>query len=418
VLAALVAGIGSGRGAHAAPHAQRPGYVFYEDQREGFPKIAAYRPGCHFAPSTLARFDWVVTSGTCTAFLDRVHARNRSLLGMIQPARPGQLFAASYGGYDRVLSPLRHPAIGPIRGFRSGDWLHNTDGSTHRMGTVNVLNLLSTDTALWSADVAAYWARRNGALSRKHPGVMGVWGDNDFWSHQAYAFIGTPLDPKAVGAATASANQAVWDQNFIARHNRLARDLPGMVIGGNDISSYSADPAAYKGTVAKGWLLPGISSAGMRECADRYLGLYKASGVDRLITAAQRFLAGKRLDGKQRYVMLNNCNATSTQINEYSLAVATIGGFYYWPYTQSGWWGSTTTIAPTIPDYTRHGARHWLGFPTAAPQKLASGLWKRTFQHGVVYANMTGATQTVDGRTLEDKTGLFTGNPPGHGAPK
>ena len=105
--------------------------------------------------------------------------------------------------------------------------------------------------------------------------------------------------------------------------------------------------------------------------------------------------------------MFDNCNASSTQANEYSLAVATIGGFYYWPYTQSGWWGSRSAIGPSIADYARNGTRHWLGFPTAAPRKLASGLWKRTFQHGAVYVNMTGATQTVDGRTLDNQTGLF-----------
>lgn len=411
VLAALAVAAGPTRvaGASGAPHAKRPGYVFYEDEREGFPKIAAYRPGCSVAAAKLAAFDWVVTSGTCAAALDRAHGRNPSLLGMIQPGRRDELFAASYGQYDQIASPLSHPAIGSIRAFQSSDWLHNTDGSVHQMGSVNVLNLLSTDTALWSADVAAYWARRNGALSRRHPGVMGIWGDNDFWSDQAYAFVGTPLDPNAAGAAVASANQATWDTNFVARHNRLARDLPGMVIGGNDLASYSAHPAAYKGGVANGWLLPGISSAGMRECADRYSGLFEASGVDKLITAAQRYLAGKKLDGKQRYLMLNNCDATSMQTNEYSLAVATIGGFYYWPYTQSGWWGSTIALAPAIPGYIRNGTRHWLGLPTAAPKRLASGLWKRTFQHGVVYVNMTGATQTVDGRTLDNQAGLFVG---------
>ena len=267
----------------------------------------------------------------------------------------------------------------------------------------------SNETALWSADIAAYWAKQDGALSRMHSGVMGVWGDNDLWSDQTYAFKGTPLDPDAVGSASANANRAAWDTNYVAHHDRLANDLPGMIIGGNDISSYSADPAAYRGNVRNGWLLPGISSAGMRECADRYFGLYTASGLDGLIVAAQRFLGGKRLDGKQRYLMLNNCDATSTQINEYSLAVATIGGFYYWPYTQSGWWGSTLTIAPAIPDVTRNGRRHWLGFPTAPPQKLASGLWKRTFQHGAVYANMTGTDQTVDGHTLPNEAGLFWG---------
>ena len=33
--------------------------------------------------------------------------------------------------------------------------------------------------------------------------------------------------------------------------------------------------------------------------------------------------------------------------------------------------------------------RGWLGLPTGAPIKVASGEWKRTFTGGTVYANAT-----------------------------
>lgn len=371
----------------------------YEDSRAGFPKIAAYRPGC-IGAAEAARFDWLVTAGDCESSIDAGYRLNPRLLGMIQPSgSDGDLFAATYGAYGRMTSPVRDPQIGTIRPFRPSDWLADTSGGVHEYGTVEVLDWTNLDTALWSADVMAYWAKRNGVLSKSHPGIAGVWGDNDLWGDQTYAFDGTPL-------ARSAALRAAWDTNDVLHHLRLARDLPGMIIGGNDVASYSDNPGSYRGRQKLGWLLRGVSSAGMRECADRYFGLYDAAGVDGLVRSAQRFLAGKRVDGRQRYLMLNNCDASSTDVNEYSLAVATIAGMYYWPYANDDW-STTVSIAPAIPDVARNGRRHWLGAPTGAPQRLAPGFWKRRFQHGLVYANMSGSTQSADGHVLGNETGLF-----------
>ncbi len=342
--------------------------------REGFPKIAAYRPGCSVAAAKLAAFDWVVASGNCAARLDGAHARNRSLLGMIQPAGPDQLFAATYGQYDQITSPLGRPATGAIRPFRSSDWLHNTDGSVHRDG---------------------HGERAEPALDR-HGTVVGRRGRLLGETERRAQPAAPRRDGRAGGTTTSGRtrptpsparrstrtpsarrprprNQATWDANFVARHDRLARDLPGMVIGGNDLVLVRVQPGRLQGRsrqrlAAARYLQR--RDAGVRRQVPRPL---QSVGSRRADHAAQRFLAGKKLDGKQRYLMLNNCNATSTQINEYSLAVATIGGFYYWPYTQSGWWDSTMRSRPSIADYTHNGTRHWLGFPTAAPRKLAVG---------------------------------------------
>jgi hypothetical protein len=371
----------------------------YEDTRAGFPKIAAYRPGCSVGGGQAAVFDWFVTDGACPSAIDAGYRLNRRLLGMIQPSGPnGDLFAATYGQYDRMTSAVRDPRIGTIRPFRTSDWVADTSGGVHEYGTVEVLDWSSLDTAIWSADVMAYWAKRNGALAKSHPGIAGIWGDNDFWGDQTYAFTGTKLESSAL--------RATWDTNDVIHHQRLAKDLPGMIIGGNDIASYSDDPGSYRGRQKQGWLLRGLSSAGMRECADRYFGLYDPHGVDMIVRSAQRFLAGKGTDRKQRFLMLNNCSAASTEVNEYSLAVATIAGMYYWPYTD-GDWSTTLSIAPSIPDVARNGRRHWLGAPTGAPQQLASGFWKRTFQHGVVYANMSGSPRSADGHTVGNQVGLF-----------
>ena len=371
----------------------------YEDTRAGFPKIAAYRPGCSTSGAQAAQFDWFVTDGRCPAAIDGGYRANRSLLGMIQPSGRGEdLFAATYGGYSQMTSPVHDPRLGTIRAFRPTDWLQDASGGVHEYGTVEVLDWTSLDTAIWSADVMAYWAKRNGALAKRHPGIAGVWGDNDLWGDQTYAFTGTKAESPSL--------RATWDTNVVLHHQRLAKDLPGMIIGGNDVASYADDPGAYRGKQARGWLLPGLSSAGMRECADRYFGLYDPHGVDIIIRSAQRYLAGKAVDRKQRYLMLNNCGASSIQINEYSLAVATIAGMYYWPYID-GDWATTLSIAPSIPDVARNGKRHWLGAPTGAPQQLASGFWKRTFQHGVVYVNSSGTSRAADGHTIDNQTGLF-----------
>ena len=78
-------------------------------------------------------------------------------------------------------------------------------------------------------------------------------------------------------------------------------------------------------------------------------------------------------------------------------------------------WGTTAIPGtPTgsnfaIPEMGDSAAypRGWLGLPTGAAVKLASGRWKRTFSGGTVYANASSSAWSVEGHTVPAQDGLF-----------
>lgn len=366
----------------------------------GFPKVAIYRPGSGGTAGVLGRYDWAVVDGDARSIAAasaaaRTHPR---LLTMVVPyggIHQRDVIAATYG-YSKISAPITSP-WGTLRAKQTRDDVLDPNGSPHQYGDVTVLNMQQYTapeaTAIWSARVRAKYYLDN---VRGHPGIRGIWGDNDFWSDQEYAWSGAQIDRRA------------WDDGFIAAHRQLRDLLPaGTVIGGNDLSSMADHPQRYHGSVPDGWqLLKGLGEAGMKESANRYYGLTDASGLDDLITGIRRFLGLKRLDGLQRYEMIN-----VSQVDPHSatarlgLAAASISGAYLW-----GYGGSSGDFASSLdfwmPEFALHG-RHWLGLPVAGPVRLARGLWSRKFEHGTVVANASGSARSVAGVTVPDDDAAF-----------
>lgn len=370
-----------------------------EDQ-VGFPKIALFRPGSGIGGPTLAKYDLVVSDGNATAIanLDAAKALNPSFIGLIEPSIYDGLFwdifAATYGAYDTLKAPTQALWGEPLRAFNpSTDFLRNPDGSIHWVsgtGTVWMLNWQNADVARWSAKVAAHFARLYG---EGHPGVAGIWGDGDLWSHWSYAFAGAAFSAPA------------WDDGYVIHHRELAARLPaGWIIGGNDISSVSAAPLGYKGTIVDGWKLLNAGEAGLKEHAQRKLT--SAAGLDSLINSVLPFMTLKREDGRQRYVIIGvDGVSASSATARLGLAEACISGSYFWAYSgSSGAFDTATSF--WMSDFDRYGA-HWLGRPTGDPVNHASGLWSRTFANGAVIANLSGSTKTLYGVTVPNGDAAF-----------
>lgn len=335
-----------------------------------------------------------------------MYARNPNILTQIQPVEQGydntgRGYNATYGHYDKHTTSLQSVPLGKtLRATKpnSGDFVKNIDGTVHNFsgtGTVSVLNWMDMDTALWSADVFAHFARVNGFGS--NPAIKGVWGDNDAWSTEGYFFTGTNF------------NATAWDDGFVRHHQQLRADLPGAVIGGNDLSKMSEDPSRYRGTITDGWKQ--IGDAGLKEHVQYQLGT--ASRVDTLITGNQRFLSLKAIDGHQRYIMLGLDNTTATKDVRLALGTAVISGTYLWYYSgRSGNWAATYAYpgsANSIPEMGQSGnyGRNWLGKSIASPVQITSGVWARNFEHGAVIINATKSVQTVAGQTVPSHDAKF-----------
>lgn len=368
------------------------------DDPVGYPKIALFRSAG--SADQLAKYDWVVEDGSPggLADLDKAKQSNPNLLELISPyggVSYKDVIMATYG-YSKISAPISSP-WGTLRAKQTNDDVLDPSGSPHQYGSVTVLNLQqygsSDSTAIWSARVRAKYYLDNVA---GHPGIQGIWGDNDFWSDQGYAWSGAHVDAR------------LWNNGFIAAHQELARLLPaGSIIGGNDLSSMADHPSSYQGDVPNGWqLLNGLGRAGMKEGANHYYGLTDASGLDGLITGIRSFLALKQLDGLQRYEMINVSEVSPDSATaRLGLAASCISGAYFWGYGGSGG-DFASALSFWMPQFDQNG-RHWLGRPTADPVQLASGVWSRTFEHGTVVANASGSSRTVAGVTVPNDDGAF-----------
>ena len=368
------------------------------DDGVAFPKIASFRAGSAVAPSVIARYDWVVTDGSGYGLdrLDQVHQLNPHQLQMIQVwggVCGHETIAATYG-FGQVCRPFSSP-WGTLRSMSTSDEVVDPNGAAHQYGTVDVLNMQQhsgpDSTAIWSARVrTAYYLQD----VRGHPQIRGIWGDNDFWSDQGYAWSGAPVDPRA------------WDDGFIANHLELQHLLPrGAIIGGNDLSSMAAHPSAYRGSVPGGWrLLGGGGQAGMKESVNLDSGLEQPDGLDGLIRSVQTWLHLKTLDGRQRYEMINVTGVSGTSSTaRLALAAACISGGYLWGYLGGDF---ATTFDFWMPEFDKYG-RHWLGHPLADGGRARSGVWVRRFEHGTVVANATDSPQTVQGITVGPRDAAF-----------
>ena len=349
------------------------------DDGVAFPKIASFRAGSAVAPSVIARYDWVVTDGSGYGLdrLDQVYRLNPHQLQMIQVwggVCGRETIAATYG-FGQVCRPFSSP-WGTLHSASTSDEVVDPNGAVHQYGTVDVLNMQqhsgSDSTAIWSARVrTAYYLQD----VRRHPQIRGIWGDNDFWSDQGYAWSGASVDrilaaSRDDGVDPASIRIAPVSTlaNFELQHLLPRR----AIIGGNDLSSMAAHPSAYHGSVPGGWrLLGGGGQAGMKESVNLDSGLEQPDGLDGLIRGVQAWLHLKTLDGRQRYEMINVTGVSGTSSTaRLALAAACISGGYLWGYLGGDF---ATTFGFWMPGFDKYG-RHWLGHPLADGGRARSGV--------------------------------------------
>lgn len=372
----------------------------------GYPKLAAFRAGTSTTVDVAKKFDWIVGDGYSggISFLDKVYAANPKQLQMVQPWCFGgglayeETLAATYG-FGKIISPVPSP-WGTLRASdKINDNLKNPDGTVHQAGTTSVLDwqqyIGDASVAIWSARMRAKYYLDD--LAGAHPNIKGLWGDNDFWSDNGYAWTGVNI------------NLTKWDDGFIVHHKEMQRVLPpGTLIGGNDLASMADHPASFHGSDPVGWkLLGGGGQCGMKEGVNHYRNIMNPAGAQSVIEGVRRWLALSSEDGQQRYIMVSvNTVATTSPTARVGLAIACLSGAYYWLYTGSGGdFGSTWTS--WMPEFDKYG-KNWLGKGIDDPVQISTGLWVRHFENGTVILNLSGTFKTVEGITVSNGDAAFT----------
>jgi Hypothetical glycosyl hydrolase family 15 len=367
----------------------------------GFPRTYHIYGG-EGRPGSLARYDMVV--GYAYWNLRALRARNPNGIFLLNPGlrpnRPAdyQGLSVTYGslsqwrgGYDRIPGG---PALGRIRPFAPyWDQLYDADGSpalvndTYHHGGWNLAHVGVPDLV---ARVFAHASKLDGLYTK---GWDGVHSDNWIYRIGIGWFYGSSLDSDRDGRVD---DYTRLRRNWAAgltRVGRLLRSyLPGKIVGGNgnwnvvpgrgtiDFRLYLARPDDYLRS-ANYTLLEGLE-------------LY-AGQEDDLVGWVGEWLRYPDPENKQRYFAILHKlpgGAPDYQSLRWGLSLGTIAGAYYEAYAGSHddrLWYDEYDGGEGV------RRRQWLGKPLSGPQKLADGLWRRDFEHGVVLNNSTTSAQTV-----------------------
>ena len=328
-------------------------------------------------------------------------------------------FAVSYGAYDSITSPITspYPGVGTIRPWFGascplGDYACFSDGTRI---TPELLNFASADTAEWAAKVRAHFYEKD-LSTGSHPGVHGIWGDNFAWWGPYFNKMRSSGGAAPLGPAQA------WDDGSIQNVTKLHSLLGNALLAANGAGLACGFGDVYVGSVA-GKECTGAGDTALWEGYGGYVTVHDPARFDSAIGQFKRWLSTPAGDGHPKRGMMNVYGLTgqnalghvlTAQDQRLELAFACIGGVYAWLINGDGW--GTTAIPGTpagsnfaIPEMGDSAAypRGWLGLPTGAPIKVASGEWKRTFTGGTVYANATASPWTIDGHTIPAQDGLF-----------
>jgi hypothetical protein len=324
-------------------------------------------------------------------------------------------FAVTYGAYStlsRVISSP-FPGIGTIRPYDGsacpgGDQACDTSNARLPIN-LDWSNLSSIDTATWAAKVRAHYYRAQLATGA-HPGVHGIFGDNFVWAEPYFTDAQEGTD-------------AQWDDGSIRNASVLNSLLPSGTLQG---ANGSGNACAFGNTYARTVAGADCSQAGdtsMFEGWAAYVNTHNAARFDSMMAQLGRWLAGPAADGNPKRAILTVYGTSGTnnlghiltaQDQRMALATAAISGSYLWAVNNSSW--DTTAIPGTvsganfaIPEMGDTAAypRGWLGLPTGAAVRVASGEWKRAFSGGTVYANATARAWSVEGHTVRAQEGLF-----------
>jgi hypothetical protein len=281
-----------------------------------------------------------------------------------------------------------------------------------------VLNMSSfgtnDSTAEWTARVSSHWTLADlGGTNWKanHPGVHGMWRDNFVWYGPYFKANRSP------GGAPPSMTGQQWDDGAIRNFAKL-RTILGqeLLLGANGIGNACGFGDVYEGSV------PGaecrLADATMWEGYGGATYTHNPANFDRAIDQFERWMNVHPKD-RAKYAILTEYGTCGTnnlghpltaQDQRIGLALATIGGIDLWAVHDCGW---ETTVVPggqfSIPEMGDNATypRGWLGQPTSDPLKIASGQWKRKFTGGIVYANATDATWTIDGFSVPARDARF-----------
>jgi hypothetical protein len=400
-----------------------------------FPRIGQYNAFSFGDGSTQARFQLNVFLGCNPGVADRSYARNPQQVNLIIPTpsvSPNGVtagpncgaaasgFAVSYGAYASITSPIAspYPGIGTIRAWSGaacplGDYACFLDGT--RITAPEVLNFASSDTADWAAKVRAHFYLKD-LSTGSHPGVHGIWGDNFAWWAPYFK------SRRSAGGSAPRGPAQAWDDGSVENVTKLHSLVPVALLGANGAGLACGFGDVYVGSVP-GKDCRGAGDTTLWEGYGGYHYVHDPAVFDSAIAQFRRWLSTPADDGHPKRGMLNvfgiaGQNALghvlTAQDQRLELAYACIGGLYAWIINGEGW--GTTAIPGTpagsnfaIPEMGDSGSypRGWLGLPTSAAVKFASGEWKRTFSGGTVYANATASAWSVDGHTVPAQDGLF-----------
>jgi hypothetical protein len=391
-----------------------------------FPKMSTYL-SFNFDPTLLSRFALNVVRGCYPIAADRSFALNPHQVNLIVPgtsvatgtapgpgcgSEPG--FGVTYGsGYAKTTSTIAspYPGVGTIRPFQSSDYAHYTDGA---VAGPNMLNLFSSGssntTAEWAARLRGHWFLSDlGGSMSKHPGIHGVYGDNFSWWQPYFPYT------VSAGGAHLNGTGVAWDDGIV-RNQQTLRSIIGTdaLLGGNGAGWTCSGYSPYSGDIPGGNCIADVANwenAGGQ--------IKSASGWDKWVPILDGWIKAGQAAGRAKYGMITlfgtcgwmNMGHQLTSVDlRLGLAMATIGGVDLWAVAQCAW---STTVVPggqySIPEmgYNQTYPQGWLGQPTADPQRVTLGQWKRTFTGGTVYANTTGSSWTVDGVTVPAADAVF-----------
>ena len=278
-----------------------------------------------------------------------------------------------------------------------------------------VLNMASVDSAEWAAKVRAHFYLKD-LSTGSHPGVHGIWGDNFAWWGPYFK------DRRSAGGSAPLGEAQAWDDGAVANVTKLHSLVPDALLGANGAGSACGFGDTYVGSVP-GKDCTGAGDTTLWEGYGGYRYVHDPAPFDSAIAQFQRWLSTPADDGHPKRGLLNVYGITgqnalghllTPQDQRLELAYACIGGLYAWIVNGDGWGTTAIPGTPTgsnfaIPEMGDSAAypRGWLGLPTGAAVKLASGRWKRTFSGGTVYANASSSAWSVDGHTVPAQDGLF-----------
>jgi hypothetical protein len=361
-------------------------------------------------PNVLARYDMLVgfASNWNVAALRRL---NPDGIFLLQPGlNPGsgdyrEVFVTDVGGAiswrggrDAKLGRLR-----PVNLAR--DVLHDPSGRL--LGGWNLAGPNGRSTAAFVARLFSHAARTSGLYT---DGWDGVHSDNwVFTALGANWFYGPDLDANRDGRRDSLVKLRPRYADNLARLGRLVRThLPGKIVGGNGAWFRSG---SYPGTDRDAWRKtsnytliehfdrfydrPGEAIA----IARKWLDYPDPRGQARYLAVLQRAL---RCDGSplrlptgsepnRDALMLDRCVMKSMR---WGLTLALMTGAYYeiqaWPDHGTRWWYDEYDGGVGVRE------RGYLGDARGAARRLADGLYRRDFDHGVALHNSSDRAHRVE----------------------